>query len=54
MKYYLSDIDKAYAIDSNGNEFYVTKNKGLVKADKGTVDLYWSGLTEKEAMLYAW
>lgn len=53
MNYYLSDFDKAYAIDGQGNEFYVTK-KGLVPADSGTVDCMWGCITEEEAAQYAW
>lgn len=54
MKYYLSDFDKAFAVDKNGNEFYVTKSKGLVPADKGTVDIMWGGITKEDAMFFAW
>ena len=54
MKYFLSNIDKAYAMDSEGNEFYVTKSKGLVPAEKGTIDLYWGGCSEEEAKKFAW
>lgn len=54
MNYYLSDIDKAFAVDEDGNEFYVTKSKGLVPADKGTVDIMWGGISEEDAMKFAW
>lgn len=54
MRYYLSDFDKAFAIDKNGNEFYVTKSNGLVPAEKGSVDIMWGGITEEEAKAYAW
>jgi len=54
MRYFLSDYDKAFAIDTKGNEFYVSKSKGLIPAEKGTVDLMWGGITEEEAKKYAW
>nr|DAU31856.1 MAG TPA: hypothetical protein [Bacteriophage sp.] len=53
MRYYLSNIDKSFAIDKKGNEFYVTKSS-LVPAKKGTVDPMWGGITEEEAKKYAW
>lgn len=54
MKCYLSDFDKSFAIDKEGNEFYVTKSMGLVPADKGTADIMWSGIAKEEANQYAW
>ena len=54
MKYYLSDFDRAFAVDEQGNEFYVSKSKGLVPAEKGTVDIMWGGITEEESKNYAW
>lgn len=54
MRYFLSDYDRAFAIDEKGNEFYVTKSKGLIAADKGTVDIMWGGITKEEAEEYAW
>ena len=54
MRYFLSDYDKAFAIDTKGNEFYVSESKGLIPAEKGTVDLMWGGITEEEAKKYAW
>ena len=49
IRYFFDDRDDVYAMDINGNEFYVTKNNGLVPADKGTIDLYWGGCSEEYA-----
>lgn len=54
MNYYLNDYDSPFAMDDQGNEFYVTKEKGLVPADKGTIDCMWGGVTEQEALQHAW
>lgn len=54
MKYFADDYDRAFAMDEKGNEFYVTKSKGLVPADKGTIDIMWGGITEAQARQYAW
>lgn len=55
MSYYLNENDSPFAIDKDGNEFYVTKKYGLVPADKGTVDfIMWENVTEERAMACAW
>lgn len=53
MKYFLSDIDIPYAMDSRGNEFIVGKGGKLVPTEKGTIDPYWGGITEEQALKFA-
>jgi hypothetical protein len=52
MKYYLDNQDDVWAIDQNGNEFLVTKDK-LIPAKKGSVDPMWGGISEEDAKSYA-
>lgn len=54
MRYFLNDYDRAYAIDEAGNEFFLTKKKGLVPVEKGTVDyIMWENVTKERAMACA-
>ncbi len=49
MSYYLDENDNPYAMDSEGNEFYVTK-EGLIPARKGRIDyIMWENVTKKRA-----
>lgn len=53
MKYFLDNLDNPWAVDENGNEFAVGKGGKLFPVEKGTVDLYWSGVTEAVALSHA-
>lgn len=53
MRYYLDNQDDVWAIDKDGNEYLVTKDK-LIPAKRGSVDIMWGGITEEEAKSYAW
>lgn len=55
MSYYLNDNNSPFAMDEKGNEFYVTKSKGLVPADKGTIDfIMWENVSKERAEECAW
>ena len=49
FRYYANDNDLVFAEDILGNEFIVLDDMSLKPAPKGTVDLYWGGVTELEA-----
>lgn len=49
VRYFGNDNDFVFAEDIYGNEFYVLADMSLKPADKGTIDLYWGGLTKEEA-----
>ena len=49
FRYYANDNDLVFAEDILGNEFIVLDDMSLKAAPKGTVDLYWGGVTELEA-----
>lgn len=51
MKFFLDNQDDVWAIDENGNEYLVTKER-LIPARKGAIDLYWGGIDESEVHLY--
>lgn len=52
MRYFLDNQDDVWAIDQNGNEFLVTKDR-LIPVKKYSIDLMWGGLSEEEAKEYA-
>lgn len=49
LRYFANDNDSVFAKDIFGNEFYVLADMSLKSAEKGTVDIMWGGITEKEA-----
>ena len=51
MRYFLDNQDGVWAIDQNGNEFLVTKDK-LIPAKKGSVNIMWGGIDESEIAEY--
>ena len=49
FRYFANDNDLVFAEDILGNEFIVLDDMSLKPVPKGTVDLYWGGVTELEA-----
>ena len=49
FRYFSNDNDFVFAEDIYGNEFYVLADMTLKPADKGTIDLYWGGVSKEEA-----